>query len=225
MNVSELKSHLAKAQALNGLSPSQVLRAEKVIRNLEHGAPSNQKFDLPGCFVENSKATLKHGREVTDTVVYWLKNGYVAGPFNQPPLPKFRVNPIMAVVQEGKVRPVLDVSSPSGFSFNDNVDKAKMEKVKMSSARNFGYTVRKCGAGALMSKFDLEAAYKQVPAPLSELRLQVFCWLNKFFVELDQIFGAISAVANFDQLNHTHVDLAIVFSEVRRELVHRHLDE
>ncbi len=76
-----------------------------------------------------------------------------------------------------------------------------------------------------MSKFDLEAAYKQVPARLQELRLQGFCWLGKFFVELDQIFGSISAVSNFDQLGHTKVDLAVVYSEVRKELVHRHLDD
>ncbi len=95
----------------------------------------------------------------------------------------------------------------------------------MSSARNFGYTIRKCGRNAKMSKFDLEAAYKQMPAPIRELRLQGFCWLNRYFVELDQIFGAISAVANFDQLGHTKVDLAVIFSEIRQELVHRHLDD
>ncbi len=225
VNVLELELMVNQVNSSASFSPSQSARACKVLNSLRNGASSHQKQSLPSCFVNNAKGTVKYGREVTDAVAYWVKNGFVAGPFDQPPLPRFRVNPIVAVVQDNKVRPVLNVSSPAGESFNNNIDKMRLEKVKMSSARNFGYTIRKCNRGALMSKSDLEAAYKQIPAPLSELRLQGFCWLNKFFIELDQIFGAISAVSNFDQLGHTKVDLAIVFSDIRRELVHRHLDD
>ncbi len=225
INIDNLKEMVEEVSAMNAFSPSQLSRAKTVIRNLEEGAPSFQKTCLPGIFVDNAKSTLKYGREITDAVAYWVRSGFVAGPFDQPPLPKFRVNPIMAVVQEDKVRPVLNVSSPGDKSFNSNIDKLGLEKVRMSSARNFGYTLKKCGLGASMSKSDLEAAYKQIPAPPSEWRLQGFCWLGKFFVELDQIFGAISAVSNFDQLGHTKVDLAIVFSSIRSELVHRHLDD
>ena len=46
----------------------------------------------------------------------------MSGPFIFPPLKKFRVNPLKMVPQHNKVRPVLNVSSPIGSSFNDNAD-------------------------------------------------------------------------------------------------------
>jgi hypothetical protein len=44
----------------------------------------------------------------------------------------------MAVVQPDKVRPVLNVSSPKGDSFNSMVDENETEAVKMASAKKFG---------------------------------------------------------------------------------------
>ena len=49
--------------------------------------------------------------------------------------PLFRVNPLIAVEQNGKIRPVLNVSEPLGRSLDDNVDKFGVEKVYMSSRR------------------------------------------------------------------------------------------
>ena len=64
-----------------------------------------------------------------------------------------------------------------------------------------------------------------IPAKLKDLRLQGFFWLGRFFVELDQIFGAITAVSNFDQFGSTKVAVVVVDSEVRPQLVFRHLDD
>jgi hypothetical protein len=108
----------------------------------------------------------------------------------------FRVNPQIAVVQPGKVRPVLDVSSPQGVSFNLNVDKFRTEKVQMASAKKFSQVLLDCGKNAKMSKHDLVAAYKQVPCKVSDLRLQGFQWLGKFFVETRQVFDAKTSVCN-----------------------------
>ena len=130
---------------------------------------------------------MKYGKEVTDTIAHWVKSGFAAGPFDSPPLSKFRVNSLAAVPQDGKVRPVINVSEPEGFSFNDNIEKNKLEKVKMTSARNFGYSLKNCGKNAKLSKFDMKDAYKQVPCPLSDLRLQGFRWLNKYFCEKNNI--------------------------------------
>ena len=143
VNVQELESMVKDVTASGLFSPSQTARAYKVLENLREGAPSHQKLTLPGCYVENAKATIKYGREVTDTVAYWVQNKFVVGPFDYPPLPKFRVNPIVAVVQDDKVRPVLNVSSPDSESFNSNIEKLRLEKIKMSSARNFRFKVRK----------------------------------------------------------------------------------
>jgi hypothetical protein len=70
----------------------------------------------------------------------------------------------------------------------------------MTSAKSFGYSIYEAGKGEIMSKLEIVAAYKQMPAKLEDYRLQGFRWLNGFFVETKQIFGAIISVSNFDRL-------------------------
>jgi hypothetical protein len=207
------------------LTISQIARARTVIKNLKEGAPSFQKNNLPPCNEKNASSAFVHGAIVTDNLIGWLKAGYVSGPFDFPPTDKFRINCLMAVPQESKVQTVLNVSVPINNSFNSNIEIELLEKVTMSSAKKFSYTLKKCGFDAKISKFDMCDAYKQIPCPISDLRLQGFGWLNKMFVETTQIFGAKSAVCNFDQLGNTLCKLATVASGIDPCLVHRHLDD
>ena len=114
----------------------QILRAKKCISFLRSGAPAFQIKELPPIFCKNVPSTAKHGQLVTDTIAVWIKKGFASGPFETPPLARFRVNPLIAVEQHGKIRPVLNVSDPGGRSFNDNVDRNGVEKVYMSSAKD-----------------------------------------------------------------------------------------
>jgi hypothetical protein len=174
---------------------------------------------------KNAKSALKNGKEVTDMLGFFVKSGYVAGPFSSPPLKDFRVNSLLAVEQDTKVRPCLNVSLPKDCSFNDNVDEFLVEKVYMTSARSFGHAVLDCGIGAKMSKFDMCDAYKLMPAKPSDYRLQGLSWLNKFFVETQQIFGAETAVCNFDALGHTLQTVAVSMANIPSQLVFRQLDD
>ena len=142
-----------------------------------------------------------------------------------PPLAEFRVNPLIAVAQSGKVRPVLDVSRPEGKSLNSAVEDLLLEKVKMTSAKEFGDLLLKTGKDSIFSKTDLVAAYKQVPCKVENLRLQGFKWLGKYFIETRQIFGAKTSVTNFDIVGETLRTLAIAQSGIRREFTLRQLDD
>jgi len=222
-------SHTALLGLVNNfkerLTESQYKRALRAVEGIKNGMSTYQLKELPAIRVENTSNTIQYGREVSDAVAHWVKSGFASGPFNSPPLDKFRANCLMAIPQEGKVRPVLNVSAPPGRSLNDNTNLASIEKIKMSSAREFGYILVKCGRGARMSKSDVCDAYKIVPIPLDELRNQGFVWGNKYFVENSQIFGANSAPSNFDQVNGTVVLLAIVASDTNKVLVLKHLDD
>jgi len=207
------------------LLPSEIIRAKKVVDYLTNGAPSFQMENLPACMQKNASSTKYYAKEITDTFAFWMKSEFLCGPFDTPPVKKFRVNPVMVKPSDNKVRPILNVSQPAGNSFNDNVNIKAMEKVKMSSARSFGYTLKNCGFDAVFSKFDLKDAYKNIPAPIEDLRLQGFKWLNKYFIETKQIFGARTAVANFDVLGNTILALARATSNTANCYVHRHLDD
>ena len=204
---------------------TQKKRAESCVNFLMNGAPAHQLVELPSVFTKNSHSALIHGALVTDKLASWIKDDIVSGPFSSPPLSNFRVNPLIAVEQHDKVRPVLNVSEPAGRSFNDNVNKFLTEKVCMSSAKEFGYAIVKCGKNAKISKFDLVNAYKNIPTKLKDLRLQGFQWLGKYFVETQQIFGAKTSVCNFDIFGHTVLDLALARCDIVKSLVFRRLDD
>ena len=207
------------------LTECEIVRGESCINSLLNGADSAQNNVLPACHCANAKSSTENGPEVTDEIANWCKKKYIAGPFKYPPLPMFRVNSLMAIVQPNKVRPVLNVSLPKKCSFNSNVIKDKLEKVKMSSARKFSYSIIKSGRYAVMTKYDMVDAYKTVPAPLSDLRLQGFQWLTRYFVELRQIFGAKTAVSNFDILGNSILTLTKAICKIPSEMIHRTLDD
>lgn len=207
------------------LTTSSFLRGLKTVENLTNGAGSYQKTKLPPCLVKNAKNCYVYGAATTDTIVTWVKNDFASGPFSSPPLPGFRVNCLMAIPQGQKIRPVLNASLPENLSLNSNVNLQKLEKVVMCSARCFSYSVVDAGNFAWMTKLDMRDAYKNVPAKQTDLRLQGFSWLGKFFVENRQIFGARTAVANFDVMGSSVLDIVLADCEVDRQLVHRQLDD
>jgi hypothetical protein len=147
------------------------------------------------------------------------------GPFSAPPLPDFRENSMMALEQKDKIRIIMNMSSPKGTSFNDAISDLALEKVHMSTARKFGYSVIDCGIGAKMWKWDLVDAYKNIPVPLSQVKYQGFHWLGKSFTETQKVFGDKSAVAGFDRLGHVSVDFARILSGTPSHLIHRTLDD
>ena len=209
----------------NEMLQSEFKRATKVIEDLKHGANAYQKSVLPPITVQNTRSALHHGALITDKIASWVNDGYVAGPFDSPPMPGFRANPLMAVVRNGKVRPVLNMSGPKGSSFNDNIDLTKLEKVHMDTAKTFGYKLKEIGINARFSKFDYKDAYKTIPSKPADYRLQGFKWLGKYFCETQQTFGGIPSVCNFDREGNTLKTVATLASKVPRDTVLRILDD
>ena len=101
------------------------------------GAVTALKKVLPPIESKNASSAFFHGILLTDTIAQWVKNKMVAGPFDKAPLENFRVNPLMEVQQKNKVRPILNLSAPKHFSFNDAVDENRIRKLEMSSASLF----------------------------------------------------------------------------------------
>jgi hypothetical protein len=207
------------------LTLQQCDRAYRCIDNLREGASSFQKCPLPSLFLQNADSTFQYGKEVTDTIGNWVKKGFASGPFEAPPLKNFRANTLIAIPQGEKVRPVLNLSEPKNCSFNSNVCEPKLEKVYMSSVKKFSETLFRAGIDAKMYKFDLVDAYKNIPAKTEDFRIQGFSWLNRYFVETKQIFGAKTAVCNFDVLGNTILALTLCDTNVPRQFVHRTLDD
>jgi hypothetical protein len=143
-------------------------------------------------------------------------------------MPGFQANCLMAVARKNKVRPVVNLSSPEGSSFNDNIEEELVMKVTMPSAAQFGQSVLAAGPGARMTKLDMKDAYKLVPAKVRDFRLQGIEWQGRLFIDTEQIIGAVMAAmaaANFDVLASTVLNIVLSEFDSDKLLVHRTLDD
>ena len=111
----------------------------------------------------------------------------------------------MAVQQKNKIRPILNLSAPKHFSFNDAVDETRVRKLEMSSASLFARALRRAGRGALIAKYDIRDAYKQIAGHPAQWAAFGFKWLEKYFYDITTVFGSKSAPANFDAVPETSV--------------------
>ena len=223
VNVLALKKKIFAAK--QKMARTELNRAKRVLKNLQFGASAFQRGPLPPLIGKNAKSTATHGRFLTDTIATWVKKGFVAGPFEFPPMAGFRANPLGVVVRNGKVRPILNMSGPIGASFNDNVMEEKMERLYMGTAKQFGQLLLSSGEGAKFSKFDIQDAYKLIPAKTEDFKLQGFQWLGRFFVETRMSFGGKPSPANFDGLGKTKDLLVCIRSDTQKFRVKRALDD
>ena len=81
------------------------------------------------------------------------------------------------------------------------------------------------GQGAVLSKVDHSSAYKLIPCRLDHLFLQGFIWLDKTYIETSQIFGATSAVTNFDRFSGNVEKIVEILSEIDPFFLERQLDD
>jgi len=209
----------------HAMTSGQSARADLLIKELTEGAAAPFTAPLPALVEKNSPSVVTHGREFTDILANWVKKGYVAGPFTLPPLQNFRSNSMLAIEQPGKIRAVMNLSVPEGSSYNDAINDYSLEKVHMATARFFGYSVVDCGENCQMWKGDHVDAYKHIPVAMSDLRLQGFRWLGRYFLEMQEVFGSSYAVSAYDRLSNTLAVVATILADFPKRQVHRILDD
>jgi len=199
--------------------------AARAIKNVRRGAGPPCKSRLGAIRTRNAASVIRHRRLMTDTIANWVIRGFVCGPFDSPPWPNARLNPLMAVEQANKVRPIMNMSAPPGRSTNDSIDEARLPKLTMSTARDFSYSVLEAGRGALMWKFDLKDAFKNILISPPLWPTQGFTWLGKIFIDTVSVFGSKLAPADFDCLGETVAALALANSDLPRRFLHCTLDD
>ncbi len=81
------------------LLDQEISRARRTVDYLRNGAPALQTSKLGSCLVENRLSTSVAKLAVLKTVEDWIKKGFVAGPFKEPPVDNFRVNGMIAIIK------------------------------------------------------------------------------------------------------------------------------
>ena len=126
-----------------GFSPSQKLKSTK----------------------KNTPSAAQHPSVVEQYLANKVSLGRVAGPFSVPRYPNLHVSSFGVIPkrgQPGKWRLIVDLSSPGGASVNDGID-PKEFTLHCITVDQVICLVSKLGPGALMAKFDVEAATATCP--------------------------------------------------------------
>ena len=151
---------------------------------------------------KNKPSALQSPKVTDNHLATEVARGRVAGPFPSPPLPNLQVSSfgvIPKIGQPSKWRLIVDMSSPHGSSVNDGIDSGEfsMHYIHLDQIINM---IAKHGPGALMAKFDVEAAYRNIAVHPDDRYLLGMKWRGQFFVDLALPSGLHSAPYIFNSV-------------------------
>ena len=150
----------------------------------------------------NMRSAAEHPEVVDEYLAKEVSARRVAGPFDTPPVPHLHISPFGVIPkkhQPGKWRLILDLSSPHGHSVNDGIPKDPYS-LKYVTVDDAIRSLVDLGPGALMAKFDVKAAYRNIPIHPGDRFLLGMKWRDKFYVDLVLPFGLRSAPFIFDSV-------------------------
>ena len=125
--------------------------------------------------------------------------GRVLGPFEHIPMETFRSSGLSAIPKKGgKWRMILHLSAPLGNNVNDGIDKDQFP-IQYSTVDEAISLVTSFGAGAVMAKVDLRAAFRMDPVSPADWDLLSMQWQGKYYVDTYLPFGLRSAPFLFNQ--------------------------
>ena len=164
-----------------------------------------------------------HSQVVEEYLTKECSAGRIVGPL---PLQKFsfvQISPFEVIPKStpGKWRLILDLSSPHGKSVNDGIDRrlCSLTYTKVDEVAN--YVLQK-GRGTLLSKIDIQEAYRILPVHPQDRVLLGMRWDEQLYVDTVLPFGLRSAPKIFDALANT---FEWVLKEKGLSFIHHYLDD
>ena len=101
--------------------------------------------------------------------------------------------------QPGKWRLIEDLSSPGGLSVNDGIDPDEFT-LHYITVDQIIRMISTYGVGALIAKFDVEAAYRNIAVHPSDRYLLGLKWRKNYYIDLALPFGLRSAPYIFNSV-------------------------
>ena len=143
----------------------------------------------------NKPSAYEHPSVIDEYLATEVPLGRVAGPFASPPVPLLHVSSFGVIPkkgQRGKWHLIVDLSSPGEASVNDGINPDEFT-LHNTTVDQFIRMVSQFGQGALMAKFDVEAAYRNIAIHPSDRFLLGMKWRSKIHVDLALPFRLRSA--------------------------------
>ena len=124
------------------------------------------------------------------------------GPFDQPPVPHFRVSPLGVVPKktEGKFRLIHRLSFLEGYSVNDAMP-SELCSVHYTSFDTAVHMVKVCGFGAEMVKADIKSAFCLLSVHSSNCDLLRFFFEGTYYIDRALPMGCSISCAAFEHFS------------------------
>jgi site-specific DNA-cytosine methylase len=119
----------------------------------------------------------------------------IAGPYDTPPLPGFRVSPRGLKEEPEKFRPLTFGNQPFGDSVNDGIPKCKHIQLARSQDIEKKIAAAHTRTGQVwMAKADIKMAYRTMPVRPEDWHLQGIKWDGKYYIDKRMSFGNRASV-------------------------------
>ena len=200
MGVSTPLRPKAWAEALAGHPDRALVRY--IVEGLTHGFRIGFQRGAP---LRSAHDNLESARQHPEVIRAYLEKerrlGRMLGPFDTvdhlPPLQVSRFGVIPKGHGTGEWRLITDLSSPHGASVNEGID-PDLTSLQYLKIDDVATLIAEKGAGALLAKVDIEAAYRQIPVHPQDRPLQALKWEGRLYVDPRLPFGLRSAPKIFN---------------------------
>jgi len=142
----------------------------------------------------NMKSISEHPKVVQRYLEEEISLGRIQGPFTRPPFHPFRSNQIGVVEKKnsGKFRTIMNLSHPKGVAVNEYISKEdySLTYVTVDTAIE---KILALGRGCLLTKVDVEKAFRVIPVHPSQWHLLGFSWNGGFYFDTVLSMGGRSS--------------------------------
>ena len=156
----------------------------------------------PPPYTQNHKSATTHATALESIISEELKSNRIAGPFLSPPFHPLVLSPlgVVAKKESGKFRVIHDLSYPPNLSVNSSIDPHDASVSYETLDRVIHHIVH-IGKGALISKVDIENAFRIIPVQRSDRYLLGFKIQNKIFYDKCLPMGCRTSCTIFERFS------------------------
>ena len=166
------------------------------------GFPLHFPGDRISFFANNLISAQQNPEIVSAKISKELAAGRLAGPFDSPPLPNFRVSPLGVVPKKapGEYRLIHHLSFPRGASVNDGIS-TEDTSVQYARVDDAVTMIKQLGQGCFLAKTDIKSAFRIIPILPRDYDLLGIFWQGKYYYDRVMPMGCASSCRTFEMFS------------------------
>ena len=166
------------------------------------GFPLHFRGDRVSFFANNPISAQHNSEIVSAKISKELAAGRLAGPFDSPPLPNFRVSPLGVVPKKspGEYRLIHHLSFSRGVSVNDGIS-TEDSFVQYARVDDAVTMIKQLRQGCFLAKTDVKSAFRIIPILPRDYDLLGIFWQGKYYYDRVILMGCASSCRTFEMFS------------------------